>query len=397
MGALLVTLQIALTMTMIANIASIVVSRSALFMRPTGTDEESLFALGYRFTNNDGTQGMLDADLVSVRSVPGVVDAVATNSYPLRGSGLQQGVSLRPGESASQAAGGLATVYTMDAHGLSTLGLQLASGRNFQSEEVVTGSSESGATANVAIITKSLARSLFVNREALGEQIYLTSGDGSPPLLVIGIVERLQGVAAAGTLDPKLSENSVILPIRSAGRSGLFIVRTKPGLLDETMLQVQAALEKNNPNRFFGRLRPFTEIRASAYEKDRSIAIALTIAALVLIVITVLSVAGLTSYWVVRRRLQIGIRRAMGATRVAIVRYFLMENAMLCAVGVALGGAIALSANGWLLVRYGVEPIPIFELIACSAAIMVVGQLAALLPAARAARVDPAVTLRVVA
>ncbi len=396
MGALIIAVQIALTMAMVSNIASIVAARTALFARPTGTDEQNLFALGFRFTDNDGTKGMLETDIRSVLSVPDVVDMVSTNSYPLRGSGFTMGVGLTPGENGAQAAGGLNTVYLMDTHGVTTLGLQLTAGRNFRNEEIITGDSKAGSAPGVAIVTSSLARSLFGSKEALGKVVYLSSGPGSPPLTIVGIVKQLQSTRAAGTLDPRESENSIILPVRTAGPIELFVIRVKPGSLKAAMAAVQAALVRNDRNRVFGRLRPFGEIRASAYQKDRSISIVLTIAAVILIGISVLSITGLTSYWVARRRLQIGIRRALGATRAAIIQYFLLENAILCLTGVALGSAIALSVNRWLFVRYGVGPIPMFDLVVCCVTIVVVGQLAAVVPAARAARDDPAATLRVI-
>ena len=395
-GALVIVIQTALTMLMISNVASIVAARAAFFTRSTGLNEANLFATGWRFTKNDATQAMLETDIHSVQSVPGVVDVVSTNSYPIRGHGLMMGVGLKAGESNEQAVGGIDTVYTMDDHAIPTMGLQLVAGRNFRSDEIFTGSSKPGSVPQVAIITVSLARSLFGNADALDKVIYLTGGPTSPPLTVIGIVKRLQGVTAAGTLDPVASENSIILPIRTPEPNELFVIRVKPGSLETVMPAVQAALVKNNPWRIFGRLRPFSEIRASAYEKDRLIAMALIVIAAVLVCVAVLGVTGLTSYWVSRRRLQIGIRRALGATRAAIIRYFLLENAVLCLIGVGLGSAATLAVNHWLFVRYGVGRIQVFDLLACCVTIIIVGQLAAVVPAARAAKDDPAKTLRVI-
>jgi putative ABC transport system permease protein len=396
MGALVIIIQIALTMMMISNVASIVASRAAFFTRPTGTSEANLFALGYRFTKEDGTQAMLETDIHSVLSVPGVVDMVSTNNYPLRGGGLMMGVGLKPGENGAEAIGGIDTVYMMDNHAVTTMGLQLVGGRNFRIDEIFTGDSKPGSVPQVAIITASLAKSLFFgNHDALGKVVYLTNGPTSPPLTVIGVVKRLQGVTAASTLNPVESENSIILPIRTAGRAGLFVVRVKSGSMESAMPAVEAVLFKNNPERVFGRLRPFDEIRATAYRKDRSIATALIVAAIILVCIAVLCVTGLTSYWVIRRRQHIGIRRALGATRAAIIRYFLLENAILCLIGAGVGGAAALLVNRWLFVRYGVGRVPMLDLLSCCLVIVVVGQLAASVPAARAAKDDPAETLRV--
>ncbi len=395
-GALVIVVQIALTMLVISNVASIVATRAALFMRPTGMNEANLFAIGWRFTKDEATQAMLETDIHSVLSVPGVVDLVSTNSYPIRGHGLMMGVGLKAGESAEQALGGIDTVYAMDNHAVATMGLQLVAGRNFRSDEIFTGNSKPGSVAQVAIITASLAKSLFGNQDPLDKVVYLIGGPANPPLTVVGIVKRLQGVIAAGTLDSVASENSIILPIRVPDPNELFVIRVKAGSLETVMPAVQTALVRNNPQRIFGRLRPYSEVRASAYEKDRSIAMALIVIAATLVCIAVLSVTGLTSYWVTRRRLQIGIRRALGATRAAIIRYFLLENATLCLLGVGAGSAAALVINHWLFIRYGVGRIPIFDLSLCCVTIVIVGQLAALVPAARAAKDDPAKTLRVI-
>jgi len=398
MGALVIVIQIALTMMMISNVVSIVASRAAYFTRPTGMQEANLFAIGWRFTKETATQAMLETDIQSVLSVPGVVDMVSTNSYPIRGHGLMMGVGLTPDEIGEHAVGGIDTVYAMDNHGVATMGLQLVTGRNFRSDEILTGNSKPGSVPQVAIITASLARALFGNKDALDKVVYLTGRSTSPPppLTVVGIVKRLQGVMAAGTLDSVGSENSIILPIRTPAPNELFVVRVKAGSMESVMPVVQAALVKNNPRRIFGRLRPFSEVRASAYEKDRLITIALIAVAAILVCIAVLCVTGLTSYWVARRRVQIGIRRALGATRAVIIRYFLLENAILGLVGVGIGSAAALAVNRWLFVWYGVGGIPMLELLSCCVAIVAVGQLAAVVPAARGAKDDPAETLRVI-
>jgi putative ABC transport system permease protein len=211
---------------------------------------------------------------------------------------------------------------------------------------------------------------------------------------VIGVVDRLQTPEAAGTVDGQVSDNSIILPIVSAPGRGLFLVRVKPGTLATTMPEVIKALIRQNPDRIFGRLRPFSEIRSTAYEEDRSIAIALGILCVILVVITALGIVGLTSLWVVRRRTQIGIRRALGATRPALVGYFLTENALLCLFGAGMGALAAEGLNLLLRTRYGVEPLPLVDLLLCALAVLLLGQLAAMRPALRAAQIAPSEALR---
>jgi putative ABC transport system permease protein len=393
-GALLTVIQIALTLAIVSNIASIVVSRTLLMTRATGTQEHELFALGYRLTGGVANISTLEADLSSIRANTGVVDVVATNSYPLRGGGwLNGGVGLIPGALSSRQLSAHTAVYQMDQHGLGTLGLQLLEGRDFTAAEIERGAASTEPVPLVTIVSKALARQLFPHDSAVGKLIYLTF-DPNRPVAIIGVVARLQSPGAAGTIDEHESENSLILPIVAPGPFGLFVVRVKPDTLDATMRDVENGLFRTNPNRIFGRLRPFDEIRRTAYQKDRAIAIALSVICGVLVAITAFAIVGLTSFWVIRRKPQIGLRRAMGATRRGIIRYFLLENALLCSAGVTIGVFAAQTLSVWLWSRYGTDRLPTFELLISAVLVAALGQGAAALPALRAARISPSEALR---
>ena len=336
---------------------------------------------------------MLQADLAKVRATPGVADATAINTYPLRGAGWSDGVSHHPGRTSRQDQSAQTGVYGMDQHGIGTLGLKLVAGRNFAAEDVIQGHYDAAPLPSLGIVSRALARQLFGQGTALGQSIYLTT-DSKQAITVIGVVERLQSAEAAATIDEHESENTLILPIAAAGDGGLFIVRAQPGSISTTMRDVQNALIQVNPSRIFGRLRPFSEVRSAAYEKDRAIAIAFSILLLVVIAITALAIVGLTSFWVVRRRTQIGIRRALGATRMAITRYFLIENALLCGGGVLLGAIGSVVLNLWLWTHFGVDRMQAAELLICALVVVSLGQFAAMFPALQAARVSPTEALR---
>jgi putative ABC transport system permease protein len=374
-------------------VISIVADRLILIGRPTGIDEPSLFAIGYRLTSATGSVAALAADLTNLRAIPEVIDVIATNSYPLRGSGWADGISLEPGRKSMQEQAAQTAVYAFDHHGIGTLGLKLVAGRNFSPEETEQGNFNKGPMPSVAIVTRSLAKQLFPRSDILGKSIYFTS-DSSKQVTVIGIVDRLQSPEASGNIDQHQSENSVILPINSPGQYGLFIVRVKPGTMSATMRKVQDSLVKSNPDRVFGRLRSFEEVRRAAYERDRSMAIALGIICAILTVITALGIVAVTSLWVARRRNQIGIRRALGATRSAIVKHFLLENALLCCAGVALGILASHFLSIWLWSHYGSDRLGAAELLICAFVVVSLGQCAAMFPALRAARISPTEAFR---
>ncbi|HEY6454366.1 MAG TPA: ABC transporter permease [Steroidobacteraceae bacterium] len=392
-GPFLVIVQIALTLAIVSNVVSVIADRTTLISRPTGIAEHEVFAIGFIFKKGAQSIPMQEADLAKVRATANVVDAVAANGYPLRGGGWEDGVSTKPGITNYGEQGAQAEVYAMDQHGLGTLGLKLVEGRNFTPGDVIPGRFNSPPIPDFAILSRSLKQQLFPDGHALGKVIYVAS-DPRKPVTVIGVVDRLQSTRAAGTIDEHVSDNSIILPIAMAAARELFIVRVKPGTIDATMHNVLNTLIRANPDRTFGRLRPFTEIRSTAYEKDRSIVIALGILCVILVVITALGIVGLTSLWVVRRRTQIGIRRALGATRPAVVGYFLTENAMLCLCGVALGAVASAGLNLLLRSRYGIAPIPVSDRVVCAFAVILLGQIAAMRPAFQAAQVSPSDALR---
>jgi len=392
-GPFLVIVQVALTLAIVSNVVCVIADRTSLIARPTGLMEQDIFAIGFQFTKSVQGIPMREADLSNVRATPNVVDAVATNTYPFRVGGWTDGISHNPGIVKSGEQSAHAAVYAMDQHGIGTLGLKLVEGRNFTPAEIIQGHFNAPPSPDFAIISRSLKQQLFSDGNALGKVIYVAS-DPRKPVTIIGVVDRLQTPMAAVTIDEHVSDNSIILPIDSAVGRGLFIVRVKPGTIDTTMQSVLNTLIRTNPDRIFGRLRPFTEIRSTAYEKDRSIAIALAVLCVILVVITALGIVGLTSLWVVRRKAQIGIRRALGATRPAVVGYFLTENALLCLCGIALGAIASEGLNLLLRSRYGINPIPASQLMFCALAVILLGQIAAMRPALLAAHVSPSEALR---
>jgi putative ABC transport system permease protein len=115
-----------------------------------------------------------------------------------------------------------------------------------------------------------------------------------------------------------------------------------------------------------------------------------------LVIITSLGVAGLTSFNVTRRYKQIGTRRALGATRGQIVRYFLAENLLFTAIGIVLGSLFAIAVNTVLVSAFSVPKFSWLWLPVSMVGLIVVGLLAVLMPARRAAQVPPAVATRTV-
>jgi putative ABC transport system permease protein len=113
-----------------------------------------------------------------------------------------------------------------------------------------------------------------------------------------------------------------------------------------------------------------------------------------LLVVTALGIVGLASFWVAQRRRQIGVRRALGATRTAILRYFQTENFLIASMGIVLGMALAYGINAFLMRRYELPRLPWTYLPIGAIVLWALGQAAVLAPALRAASVPPVVATR---
>ena len=154
------------------------------------------------------------------------------------------------------------------------------------------------------------------------------------------------------------------------------------------------ALQKNGPRRIILEQQTLEEMRGEFYRQDRAMAWMLVIVCVALLVVTALGIVGLASFWVQQRTKQIGVRRALGATRGQVLRYFQTENFLLATLGIAIGMFGAYGINQLLMSHYELPRLPALYLPAGAIALWLLGQLSVLGPARRAAAVPPAVATR---
>jgi putative ABC transport system permease protein len=386
-GALLIALQMALTLAVLSNAVFIISERWRLTQRTAGVDEANIFTMTNAWSGDPvSVPERLKTDLAALRSVPGVVDAYAGNSYPFLNSGNTTSVDLHPDQRQPTA---LAAAYFVDEHGLRTLGLRLIAGRNFSSTETTDfGSTE----ANVAIVTQALASKLFPRGEALGHAVYLAN---PVPVTIVGVVDRLQvPFTSASGWGSTFSENSILVPVRPTSAYAQYIVRTQPGRLPLVMEAARQQLLKISRSRILSGVHSLPDARREAYRDDRGFVIILVVVCVLMLAVTACGIVGLTSYWVMQRRRQIGVRRALGGTRGAIVGYFQTENLLIALVATVVGVALAVSANLWAVSTFEMARLPNRYALIGAGVVILLGQAAALWPALRAALVPPALAAR---
>ena len=388
----LIVAQIALTLAIVCNALFIVQQRVAHLSRPTGIDEANIGVIHNQWLTEHGTVEtgvLMAADLAALRQLPGVVDAYADNTYPAVGPWADLlSVNLKPDQHGHTS---YAELYTVDEHALATLGLKLIAGRNFHANEIVdVASLESVAPVSI-IVTQELAEKLFPHASAIGKVVYL----GAAPSTIIGVIRHLQ-VPATGT--NTFAFRSVLAPVRLLMASGsYYMLRARPGQLDAVLRAAPAALRAANHARLIdanGGVRRYSDLRFEGYARDRGVAILMSMICVVLLLATAGGMVGLSSFWVSQRRRQIGIRRALGATRGDILRYFQTENFLIVSFGIALGMLLAFALNLLLMTHYELPRLPLVYLPIGAIALWLLGQLAVLGPALRAAAVPPVVATR---
>jgi len=186
----------------------------------------------------------------------------------------------------------------------------------------------------------------------------------------------------------------MLTPIVGPGPNTQYIVRTQPGEIDRVMTATETALRKRDPNRVVGKLHKMSDHKKRSYAGDSFMAVTLTTVTGLVLVFSALGIFGLATFNVNNRTRQIGTRRAVGARRIDIVRYFMTENWLVTTMGVVVGCILALAAGFWLSNQYQMPRLDLYYLVGGVLGLWAVGQFAAWQPALRAAKVSPAMATR---
>ena len=391
-GAILIAVQIAITLAILCNALFIIEQRVASSKRPSGADEANVFVIGNQWVGNPpDLSARLQGDLAALRALPGVVDAYASNSFPLNDGGSTTGVSLNPDQETPTA---LAALYFADEHTLEGLGLKLIAGRNFTSGEIA---DKAGYTDFIQppglIITRVLAEKLFPNGNAVGQSIYDEARRQKSP--IVGVIDRMQVPWVQGW-GSNFFDNSVLEPFHLVVPRYYYIVRAKPGQLVPLMQAAQKKLFDVSRSRVIRKTETLVSARDEAYKDDRGLVVILTVVCVALLAVTAFGIVGLTSYWVAQRRRHIGIRRALGATRNAVIQYFQTENLLIAGAGAAIGVVLAVALNLWMVTAFEMQRLRTGYALIGAGAVLLLGQAAVLWPALRAASIPPALATRAV-
>ena len=386
-GAILVGLQIALTLAVVANAVFIIMQRVEKIGRPPGFDSDNLiFVQSYGFGPNYNQRDTVERDLQVLRALPGVVSVSPINGIPLSGGGSATNLGSAPTREKVTVN---VNYYETDEHGVESLGVKLAEGRNFTQGEVQYNPDPASSDfVPFVILNKDAARAIFGTEHAVGKTIHTLQYSA----VVIGVMENMLGAWVGWD---KLTQ-VMLMPRIPSGPLARYVVRAEPGQRDALMSQIEQKLSGSNPNRAITYVRSHTQIKEKSYRADSRMVAFLSVLIGLMVSVTALGIVGLASFHVNVRRKQIGTRRAVGARRIDIIRYFMLENWLLTTGGVVAGSVLAFAFGQWLSSAYSLPRLPPMYVVSGVVLLWILGQLAAFLPARRAASIPPAIATRTV-
>ncbi len=388
LATVLIMMEIALACAVLCNAFFMIAHRIELSRVDSGVGESVLAVLqvsGFEA----GQSGDLNARMVAgLRAIRGVQSVSVVSSVPFGSQSTNAGIKL---DRAGKHFGGVLGFYNDGPGSFEALGLKLVEGRAPKPDDFQPMATFVPSDAQV-LVSRTLAGHLWPGQSALGKEFWI----GEYHFRVMGVVAHMArtgaGEGGTGTI-----EWSVFVPaLPGPSLAGTYLLRADPRDLPRVLRDAKAAVATIAPDVVLDHdaSQTISDLRQRYFRADRTMAGMMVGVIAALLLVTALGIVGLASFWVQQRRRQIGVRRALGATRRDILQYFQTENFLIVTGGIALGMALAFGLNLALMKLYELPRLPWSYFPAGAAALWLLGQLAVLGPALRASRVPPVVATR---
>jgi putative ABC transport system permease protein len=384
----LIGVEIALTLAIVVNCVAIILEQRHLLTRPSGLDEPNLVVVTTDpftedFAEDEFIDMVRDEDLRRLRALPGVRAAAAIDYVPLAGGGSLTGLRGSDNDGDGQPS----PFFEVGLGAIDALGVEIVAGRDHMESDLRPGDDE---PTNL-IMTQALADKIFPDGDALGNTV-ADPDTGEVFGHVVGIIRQMHNAWPRSSI----AGSAMLIPGPPNDQRRIrYMVRTEPGALEAVFNELEPTMLAVNADRIVT-IRPISEYKRRYFDDEIVLVKVLTWLAVLLVGVTSLGIIGLTSFSVTQRTREIGTRRALGATRGAVLRYFVIEIWLISGIGLALGAVLTYALN-YVLAHLADAPAIGLPLIAGGIFILwAIGLASALAPAFRATLVPPVVTTRTV-
>jgi putative ABC transport system permease protein len=317
-----------------------------------------------------------------IAALPGVRAVGAISYLPLTGQRSVNGFNVegRPPAKPGEEPDGDMRAVTPGYFG--AMGIPLKSGRVF------TRADRKG-TPDVAVVSETLARTLFPNENAVGH-VLVYDWDGTTHAEIVGIVGDVHHDGPA-----KQTYMEIYRPLSQFIYSSMDVVVRVNGDVAQFVRPVAAAVRRVDPTIPLASAQPLSTLAARAVASTRLAASLFALFGALGLLLAAIGIYGVMSYAVQQRRHEIGVRVALGASRRSVITMVVRRGAALSLLGIAIGTVLAFAGAGLMQrLLFGVPPHDGVTFATIVAVLAGAGALAAYLPARRAARVDPITALR---
>ena len=383
-GRRLVAVQVGLSLVLLINAGLLVRSLQAIRAVDSGMRTDDVFVV-YPAARPGGYQGVdhdsyYAAVLQRLAAIPGVRDVSASLFKPAAGgAAAPEPVSRAAGQPGSSEVQAVRTPVSPGFFG--TLGLPVLTGRDFDWRD-------HSRSRRVAVISRTLADRLFEGRAAVGQRIRIGVTPETQDVEVVGVVAdarlyNLKEGNVAAAYVPALQTSDPAGKCYVVGGRGVSIAA------------VREAVESLGVELITSPAESLDFIVGRALLQERVVAAFAAFFGALALLMAGIGLYGLTSYHVSERRREIGIRMALGADARRVLVNVVADAVRLTGAGVVVGGAAALAAAQVLrTLLFGVTTYDPVTIVTAPALLLLTALVACLEPAARAARVDPILTLR---
>jgi putative ABC transport system permease protein len=385
----LVIAEVAFTLVLLVGAGLLFQSLRQLFAISSGFDASNVLTMqvqvaGPRFNQDAITQRFFRETLRAVQELPAVTAAALTNQLPLSGDSDVYGVQFESNPNVAAAAATGAFRYAVSPGYFDVMGIPLRRGRSLTDHDGV-------SAPKVAVISESLARAQFPDVDPIGQRLRIGPTDG-PWFTVVGVVGDVKQLS----LETNWFSAAYVAPEQwhFADRAFTLVIKTRgpAAALTPAVRNAIWAVDKDQP---IVRVATLQSIVTST-ARQRSFALLLFEAfGFAALLLTAVGIYGVVSSGVTDRSREIGVRAALGASRSSIVRMIIGEGARMTSIGIAIGMIVAAAAaRGLTSLLFGVSRFDVWSYAVVVMTLIAVAALACWIPARRASRIDPALTLR---
>jgi predicted permease len=384
-----VIVEIALSLVLLIGAGLVLKGFAGLLQKDPGFDTTRVLAMqvttsATRYASGGSVSGFLEPALDAIRAVPGVEGAGAITLIPYQSWGSNSNIRYEgmPGDDPTRLP--LVEQRTVTAGFFGVTAQRLVAGRLLGA-----GDDNASGAPSVVVVNEALVARDFARRDPIGQRFHTSDTTFAT---IVGVVSNVRNLGPVAEPGPEMYWS-----YRQGGAGSNFpiMIRVARGDPMAALPAVRAAIRGVDPTAAIGTVRRMDDVIARSLGRPRFYFSLLGTFAGVALVLSLAGLYGVLSYAVAQRTREIGIRSALGSSRAAIMRLVAGEGLQLVGWGLVLGlvGGFALTRL-MVFMLYGVSPLDPWTWLVAALLMVLAAVAAAVVPARRAARVDPLIAMR---